>query len=244
MTEKSTDAGKLKVLMEYWVNHNVEHIKENEKWRERAEKTGLMETAERLRKVIELSEEVNRHIEKARQSLDEESKKELPVSSRDRAASEAAHEHIREEGHRHIALHQIGVIRTPYINDAPRQPDENGEGDFRIIVNEEYTEGLYLLEKFKYIYVLFNLNQRRAGHSLIVSPPGAQGIKVGVFSSRSPFRPNPVGLSIVRVKRVSENVVFISGIDAYDRTPLLDIKPYMEKLDCKPGAGNGWASSL
>jgi tRNA-Thr(GGU) m(6)t(6)A37 methyltransferase TsaA len=73
-----------------------------------------------------------------------------------------------------------------------------------------------------------------------VSPPNDRDLEVGVFSSRSPDRPNPIGLSIVRLKKIVENKVYITGIDAFDKTPLLDIKPYMEKLDCKEGAGNGW----
>ncbi len=232
MANEINDIEKLRVLLGYWENHNIEHISENIKWKEKARKAGLEEAAVSLEKVIALSEKVNEHIQSARQSL-------LKDHVHHDGSADTKHGH--EAGHLHIMLHRIGVIRTPYTDEAPRQPVEKETDDFILIVNEEYREGLKELDKFEFIYVLYYLDRVKPGSSLIVSPPFDRDVEVGVFSSRSPGRPNPVGLSIVRMKKIVENKVYITGIDAFDMTPLLDIKPYMEKLDCKAGAGNGWA---
>jgi tRNA (Thr-GGU) A37 N-methylase len=77
-----------------------------------------------------------------------------------------------------------------------------------------------------------------------VSPSWTPGRNVGLFSSRSPVRPNPLGLSIVEVKRVTGNEVFTSGLDTFDGTPLLDIKPYIKDLDSKDDANYGWLEDL
>jgi len=66
-----------------------------------------------------------------------------------------------------------------------------------------------------------------------IKPPWADGKEIGLFSSRSPNRPNPIGLSIVRVKNIIKNKIYTSGIDVFNDTPLLDIKPYIKKLDSK-----------
>ena len=116
---------------------------------------------------------------------------------------------------------QIGTIRTPYIDNAPYQPVED-EGDFRIVVEPEYTDGLYKLDKFHYIYVLYYINKLKQKLSmLIISPPWTGGTDVGVFASRSPVRPNRIGLSIVRIKRIVKNTIFTSGLDVFDKTHCL-----------------------
>ena len=79
---------------------------------------------------------------------------------------------------------------------------------------------------------------------MIVSPPWAEGKRVGVFSSRSPLRPNPIGLSVVRVKSIVENRIYTSGLDVFDGTPLLDIKPYIKDLDSKTDANYGWVEEM
>ena len=139
---------------------------------------------------------------------------------------------------------QIGTIRTPYIDNAPYQPVED-EGDFRIVVEPEYTDGLYKLDKFQYIYVLYYINKLMQKLSmLIISPPWTGGTDVGVFASRSPIRPNRIGISIVRIKRIVKNTIFTSGLDVFDKTPLLDVKPYIKDLDAKCDANYGWIEEM
>jgi len=142
--------------------------------------------------------------------------------------------------HRHIELHQIGVIRTVYHPGSTWEQMQEESGDCRIIVNERYKDGLRKLDRFRYVIVLFYMDMAAGSLSLYAKPPDAQGQTVGVFASRSPHRPNPVGLYITEMKGIAENVVTTGRIDAYDGTPLIDIKPYIEKNDSITGAGNGW----
>jgi tRNA-Thr(GGU) m(6)t(6)A37 methyltransferase TsaA len=141
-------------------------------------------------------------------------------------------------------LNSIGVIRTPYINNAPYQPVKDVKGEFRIVLKKEFTEGLKQLASFKYIFVVFYLDKIIRSKLLTVKPDWAEGIEVGVFASRSPDRPNPIGISIVQIKKIEGNVIRISGMDAFDMTPVLDIKPYLSELDSKDDANLGWVDSL
>jgi tRNA-Thr(GGU) m(6)t(6)A37 methyltransferase TsaA len=141
-------------------------------------------------------------------------------------------------------LKRIGVIRTPYIDNAPYQSLDEDEGDFRIVVDSQYTDGLYKLGKFRYIYVIYYIHRVVRRLSMIVSPPWAGGTRVGLFASRSPVRPNPIGLSIVRIKSIVNNEIHTSGLDVLDGTPLLDIKPYINDLDSKSDANYGWIEEM
>jgi tRNA (adenine37-N6)-methyltransferase len=145
-----------------------------------------------------------------------------------------------------LCMKPIGEARTPYRDWAPHQPVEQDKdpGKFRLVLHEEYAEGLLDLERFTYIYVLSYLDRDPQSTPMTVSPPWAGGKTVGLFASRAPVRPNPVGLSIVRVLRVQGNEVVISPVDLFDRTPILDIKPYFKDLDAKADANHGWADDL
>lgn len=137
-------------------------------------------------------------------------------------------------------MKKIGTIRTPYTENAPYQPVETDKGESRIVLSPEYARGLHRLQSFRYVYVLYYLDRMRQEVSMMVRPPWAGGRAVGLFASRSPVRPNPIGLSIVRLLRIVNNEIFTSGLDVLDGTPLLDIKPYVKKLDSKPDANDGW----
>jgi len=138
----------------------------------------------------------------------------------------------------------IGEIRTKFsASHPPPRPFNESDYDAQIIIFPEFQEGLKELEKFKYIYVLFYLDQNQ-GYSLTAHPPSAKGKVVGVFASRSPHRPNPIGLSVVRLKGIKGNMVITEGIDAYDRTPVLDLKPYFLSHDAKKDANDGWREEI
>ncbi len=141
-------------------------------------------------------------------------------------------------------LKQIGLIRTPYTDNAPYQPVDEDRGDFRIVVDPQYVRGLYKLAQFRYIYVIYLIDRIKHKLSMEVSPPWADGMKVGLFASRSPVRPNPIGLSVVRIKQIVDNEIETSGLDVFDRTPLLDIKPYVKDLDAKTDANYGWIEEM
>ncbi|WP_457554027.1 tRNA (N6-threonylcarbamoyladenosine(37)-N6)-methyltransferase TrmO [Desulfobacula sp.] len=139
---------------------------------------------------------------------------------------------------------KIGTIKTPYQKDAPYQPVDTQEGEFYIEINPRYEDGLKDLEKFHYMYVIFYAHCINREPEMEVFPPWADGRIVGVFSSRSPARPNPIGLSIVRIKKIIENRIYTSGLDVFDGTPLLDIKPYIKDLDNKSDANYGWIEEM
>ena len=140
-----------------------------------------------------------------------------------------------------MKLKSIGTIHTPYKNnDAPFQPPQNAEaGEYYIELNEEYVEGLKDLETLKYIYLLYYLNQNEDKKDLIVKTPWSDK-EIGLFATRSPNRINSIGLSVVEILKIEENKIYISSLDAFNGTPLLDIKPYMKDLDNKDDANHGW----
>ena len=145
---------------------------------------------------------------------------------------------------KHIVFRQIGVIKTPYSDSAPYQPVDRDKGNFRIVINSAYTKGLNKLERFRYIYVIYHINRLERRVSLKVCPPWTSGLEIGLFASRSPLRPNPIGLSVVRIKRIVRNEIITSGMDVFDGTPLLDIKPYIKDLDSKCDSNYGWVDDL
>lgn len=145
-----------------------------------------------------------------------------------------------------LQFQAIGTIHSPYLPSLPipNQPPKNAPGEFWITLNPEFQEGLDKLLTYRYIYVLYALDQTQGNFNLRVHPSWAPEIEVGVFASRSPKRPNPIGLSIVELKGIEGNEILISGIDVYNGTPLLDLKPYIPVLDLKPDANDGWYDQL
>lgn len=137
-----------------------------------------------------------------------------------------------------VAYEPIGEIRSPYEEDAPFQP-EPADSEFAIEIDEEYAPGLADLAEFSYAYVLYDLH-RAEDYSLSVTPPWRDDDSLGLFATRTPRRPNSIGLSVVRILDVEDSRVVISAIDAFDGTPVLDVKPYVDGLDAKDDADVGW----
>jgi tRNA-Thr(GGU) m(6)t(6)A37 methyltransferase TsaA len=144
-----------------------------------------------------------------------------------------------------IVFKPIGVIHTPYQAGrfAPSQPLEREEGEARIELEPEYAEALADLASFSHVILIYHLNHAQ-GWKPKATPPWAKGKTVGLFASRSPHRPNPVGISIVELRKIESNVIFTSALDVFDHTPLIDIKPYIRDLDAKPQANQGWIEQL
>jgi len=125
-----------------------------------------------------------------------------------------------------ISYAPIGIIHSPFkeLSGIPQQP-EMGQGIEGIVeVFPEYADGLEHLEKFRYITLIYHLHQSHK-HDLKIEHAG-EGELRGIFSTRSPNRPNPIGISVVRLMRVEGSKIFIRDLDILDGTPLLDIKPY------------------
>ena len=144
-------------------------------------------------------------------------------------------------------MKQIAHIETAYKSKfgVPRQAGLV-EGEARVVFEPEYrvAEAVRGLEEFDYVWLIwqFHLAERQEW-SPTVRPPRLGGNKrVGVFATRSPFRPNPVGLSSVRLLRIEPGpVLVVAGADLVDGTPIYDIKPYIAYADSHPDARCGFA---
>lgn len=105
-------------------------------------------------------------------------------------------------------------------------------------VYPEYTEGLLGLDGFSHIIVLFHCHL--SNKMFLKVKPYMDDIEHGVFATRAPARPNSIGLSIVSLIKIDKNLLYIKDIDIVDGTPLLDIKPYVERFDYTENSKKGW----
>jgi tRNA (adenine37-N6)-methyltransferase len=139
-----------------------------------------------------------------------------------------------------IRYHPIGEISSPFKAGAgvPRQAVGALDASAKIAVFDEFSEGLKDLDGFSHIVVVFHLHLV-TNPSLMAHPPW-DGKEHGVFATRSPYRPNPIGISIVRLERIDRNILQISGVDMIDGTPVLDIKPYIADLNPTGDVEVGW----
>lgn len=116
----------------------------------------------------------------------------------------------------------------------------------RIVFEKKFTDenALRGLEEFTHIWLIWGFSEIEGGFSPTVRPPRLGGnVRKGVFATRSPFRPNPLGLSVVRIEHIERGVIIVSGADLMNGTPIFDIKPYLPYVDSIPEAANGWALS-
>lgn len=139
-----------------------------------------------------------------------------------------------------ISIKPIGTFfssaEQPY--QAPRQPDEQDRPG-TIEIETAFVPGLKDLEGFDRIWLIFQFHHNENWKPLVLPPRGSSQ-KVGVFASRSPYRPNPLGISCVRLLEIHKNKLFILGADLLNETPIFDIKPYLVESDCFPNSRQGW----
>jgi tRNA-Thr(GGU) m(6)t(6)A37 methyltransferase TsaA len=129
-----------------------------------------------------------------------------------------------------IEIIPLGVIQSPYKKrgDAPRQ-GRNSDIVSKITVYDEYAEALDGIDKYTHLIILYWLD-RSDGPLLKVIPPG-QTQERGVFSTRAPSRPNQIAFCVVDLVDRKNNVLTVRGLDAFDRSLIVDIKPYLFGLD-------------
>ena len=151
-----------------------------------------------------------------------------------------------------LHCHALGYIQSPYQEKfaVPRQPglvDSNMQ--LQLIAPYNSPECVRGLEQFSHLWLIFAFHQHLSkGWSPLIRPPRLGGNKkVGVFASRSSFRPNPIGMSVVKLKHISLSpqgpCLHLSGGDLVTGTPILDIKPYISYADSYPDAQGGYANS-
>jgi len=134
----------------------------------------------------------------------------------------------------------VGIIHSPFTNitNMPIQP--NGARGIRgsVEISEEFRDGLNDIKGFSRIILIYAFH-RCQSYKLTVTP-FLDTRPRGVFATRAPCRPNPIGLSIVRLIEVKGTTLIIEDVDILDATPLLDLKPYVPALDSYPDASSGW----
>jgi tRNA-Thr(GGU) m(6)t(6)A37 methyltransferase TsaA len=140
-----------------------------------------------------------------------------------------------------ITVRPIGVIHSPFLEAAgtPIQASMAPDVEGWVELSEEYAPGLRDLEGFERIWLVYWFHRAATSDTLVVTPY-LDTAAHGVFATRAPVRPNPIGLSCVHLARVERNILRIRGVDVLDGTPLLDIKPYAPRFDSFADAAAGW----
>ncbi len=147
-----------------------------------------------------------------------------------------------------LTFEPIAYAETCYRErfGTPRQPGlaPDAWGVIRLRPDLNLTDALEGLEGFSHLWVvfLFHRNTNKAFKAK-VHPPRLEGGKIGAFATRSPHRPNPIGLSAVKIEEIADNAIHVSGIDLVDGTPVLDLKPYVPSADRIEAARGGWTES-
>jgi tRNA (adenine37-N6)-methyltransferase len=145
---------------------------------------------------------------------------------------------------KNIKYTPIGIIHSPFKTreGVPIQPAGAVGVKGSIILKRKYIAGLKDLTGFSHIILLYHFHLSK-GYSLAVVP-FMDKVPRGVFATRAPKRPNPIGISVVKLVKIDKNILSIENIDIVDGTPLLDIKPYVDKFDLIKSTKSGWLSGV
>ena len=138
-----------------------------------------------------------------------------------------------------FVMHPIGVIHSPYTDKA-QTPIQSSRSKAigTVEIYSDFVDGLRDVNGFSHLILLYVFHCS-SGYELSVKPFLDNQFR-GLFATRHPCRPNPIGISVVRLLRCQSNVLEIEGVDVLDNTPLLDIKPYVPDFDVRTGARTGW----
>lgn len=134
----------------------------------------------------------------------------------------------------------IGVVHTPFnsLEGMPIQPTSDVSGSGIVEIFPDFVDGLKDIEGFSHIYLLCHLHE--VHQAKLTVTPFLDREPRGIFATRAPCRPNPIGLSLVRLVRVENNLVYVERIDVLNETPLLDIKPYVPAFESLQEVRTGW----
>ena len=149
---------------------------------------------------------------------------------------------VPELGPKSLLLEPIGVVRSPFVErvQAPRQPDaaRGVEGTIELLPGKNFEHALLDIESFRYLWVVFWFHLNSGWRPKVLPPRSSR--RRGVFATRSPHRPNPIGLSVVELLGVDGLSLRVANLDMLDGTPVLDIKPYVPYADSLESAEHGW----
>jgi len=143
-----------------------------------------------------------------------------------------------------IHYHPIGVIHSEHRAEdkTPIQPlfAKGCRGCVELF--SEFADGLLDLQDFSYIYLIYHFHKAQQVKMRV--KPYLQDVDHGIFATRAPFRPNPIGLSVVELLNIEGCILHFDGADMIDGTPLLDIKPYVSRFDMRKVKKNGWQDEV
>ena len=139
-----------------------------------------------------------------------------------------------------ITMQVIGIIHSPFLEAAgtPIQTVYGSGVEGKILLNDFFAPALEDIEGFERIWLIYWMDRTGPFNPKVL--PYRDTVEHGLFATRSPNRPNPVGMSVVRFLRREGAILFIADMDILDGTPLLDIKPYVPEFDCHPNSRAGW----
>lgn len=134
----------------------------------------------------------------------------------------------------------IGIIHTEYSPEtgAPRQGILVADNFGTIDIFPEYRQALTTLDSFEYIILIYHFNQVESWDPIVEPPAHDHDYEFGLFATRSPKRPNPIGFAVIKLDKIESGKLYVRGIDAFDGTPVLDIKPYLPSIDCVQSVQN------
>ncbi len=143
-----------------------------------------------------------------------------------------------------FVFQSIGIIHSSHkeISKIPIQPVFCNDIEGTVILNNEYADGLKDLQGFSHIYLFYYFN--RSQKTCLRLKPYLADQEHGSFATRAPHRPNKLGMSLVRLDRIEDNILYVRDLDILDGTPLLDIKPYIQRFDSRENVKSGWQDSV
>lgn len=146
----------------------------------------------------------------------------------------------------YFTLKVIGFFHgnTTSKHRAPRQPDATLgiDGTIELMKGQDFEQALQDLETFSHIWLIYGFHSAKDWKPMVLPPRGDK--KRGVFATRSPYRPNPIGISVVKLVKISGLKIHVQGTDLLDGTPIYDIKPYIPYADSISDANAGWIDTL
>ncbi len=143
-----------------------------------------------------------------------------------------------------ICYTPIGFVRSPHTDPdkTPIQPIYAAGFKGYVEILPEYVQGLDKLEDFSHVFLIVHMHLKKKKKLKVT--PFLHDQPKGIFATRSPARPNPIGLSLVRLEKIEGNKLWVNDLDLVDGTPVLDIKPFTKELDSRKNTRDGWVDRI
>jgi tRNA-Thr(GGU) m(6)t(6)A37 methyltransferase TsaA len=148
--------------------------------------------------------------------------------------------HLTGKAGKPIRIRVIGTIRTPFLKAAgtPIQPTYGRDIEARVLIKSSFAPALEDIEGFERLWLVYWMDRTNRFKTKVM--PYRDNKEHGLFATRSPSRPNPIGMSVVRLLKREGSTLYVTDIDILDGTQLIDIKPYIPEFDAHPGSRAGW----